>query len=124
METDKYASEAAASADRIARKLRNGIQDTYEGARTAESKLADRADELGAQLANKADEVVTETHGRVRQGIKGVREAVQTGRESISHSSETILTFTREKPVQALLIAAVSGAFIWTLARAIGSSRG
>jgi len=123
METDKYASEAAASADRIARKLRNGIQDTYEGARAAESKLADRADELGAQLANKADEVVTETHSRVRDGIKGVRDAVQTGRDSISHSSETILTFTREKPVQALLIAAVSGAFIWTLARAIGSSR-
>jgi ElaB/YqjD/DUF883 family membrane-anchored ribosome-binding protein len=123
METDKYANEAAASADRIANKLRNGIQDTYQGAKAAEAKLTDRADELAARAASKADEAVSEARGRIKEGIQGVRDAVQTGRESISQSSEAILTFTREKPVQALLIAAVSGAFIWTLARAIGSSR-
>jgi ElaB/YqjD/DUF883 family membrane-anchored ribosome-binding protein len=123
MEIDKYANEAAAGADKIANKLHNGIQDTYyKGAKVAESTL-ERADELGSRLANKADDAITETHGRIREGIKGVRDAVQTGRESISHSSEAILTYTREKPVQALLIAAASGAFIWTLARAIGSSR-
>jgi ElaB/YqjD/DUF883 family membrane-anchored ribosome-binding protein len=110
MDTDKYASDAAASADKIANKLHTGIRDTYQGAKTAESKLAD-----------KADDAVGQVKGRIKDGVKGVRDAVDSAREALSDSSESILTFTREKPVQALLIAAVSGAVLWTLARALSS---
>jgi len=118
MDNDRFDNEVAASADRIASKLRNGIQDTYLSAKAAESKLTDRADELAARAANKADDAVNEANGRIKEGIRSARNAVQTGGEAIRQSSEAILAFTREKPVQALLIAAVSGAFLWTLARA------
>ena len=123
MDTDKYTSDATANADRIANKLHNGIRDTYQSARTAESKLADKADALTGQIADKADDVVGQAQSRIKDGINSVRDTVKSGRETVAESSEAILTFTREKPVQALLIAAVSGALLWTLARAMGSSR-
>ena len=121
MDTDKYANGAIDSADRIANKLHNGIRDTYQGARAAESRLADRAEDLAGALAGKADDAVAEASGRIKEGIRGARNAVQSGGETIRQSSEAILTFTREKPVQALLIAAVSGAFLWALARGVSA---
>ena len=114
MDTDKYTSDANVNADRIANKLHNG---------TAESKLANKAEALTGQIADKADDVVGKAQSRIKDGINSVRDTVKSGRETVAESSEAILTFTREKPVQALLIAAVSGAFLWTLARALGSSR-
>ncbi len=123
MEPDKYTSEATANADRMANKLHNGIRDTYQSAKATEAKLGDKVDDLTGRAADKADDVVDQTKGRIKEGIKSVRDAYQSGRDTISESSESILTFTREKPVQALLIAAASGALLWALARAIGSSR-
>ncbi|MEO8306750.1 MAG: hypothetical protein ABI616_01750 [Pseudomonadota bacterium] len=120
---NKYASDANAGVDKVAGKLHNGIRDTYQGAKSAESELVDKADAMGNKLADKADSVVSDARGRVKDGIKTVRDAVQQGRDTVAQSSETVLAYTRENPVKALMIAAVSGAFIWTLARALASSR-
>jgi ElaB/YqjD/DUF883 family membrane-anchored ribosome-binding protein len=74
-------------------------------------------------VADQADAAVGDARSRVKDGIKVAKEAVQAGRDTVSQTSESVLTFTRENPVKALMIAAVSGAFIWTLAKALASSR-
>ena len=53
---------------------------------------------------------------------KAVRDVVQQGRVSVTHSSEAILEFTRENPLKALMIAAVSGTFFWAFAKALAAS--
>ena len=120
---NKFASDASAGVDKAANKLHNGIRDTYLGAKAAEDNLADKAEEVGARVADQADAAVGDARSRVKDGIKVVRDAVQSGRDTMSETSESVLTFTRENPVKALMIAAVSGAFIWTLAKALASSR-
>jgi ElaB/YqjD/DUF883 family membrane-anchored ribosome-binding protein len=120
---DKFANDASAGVDKAANKLHNGIRDTYLGAKAAEGNLTDRAEELGARVADQADAAVGDARSRVKDGIKVAKEAVQAGRDTVSQTSESVLTFTRENPVKALMIAAVSGAFIWTLAKALASSR-
>lgn len=122
MDTDKHASKAAASADRLASEPRNEIQDTHLVFRAAGSKLTDRADEPAARAASKANQAVNKASGRTKEGIKGVRNAVQSGRKSLSQSSDAIRSFSSEKPVQALLISAV-WTFICALASAMGPSR-
>ena len=113
-----------AGVDKVANKLHNGIRDTYQDAKAAEVDISPkRPTNMGARLADKADGVVSDAKGRVKDGIKAAKDAVQQGRETVAQSSESVLAFTRENPVKALMIAAVSGAFIWTLARALASSR-
>jgi ElaB/YqjD/DUF883 family membrane-anchored ribosome-binding protein len=120
---NKFASDANAGVDKAANKLHNGIRDTYEGAKSVESNLSDKADDMGTRLADKADRVVNDARGRVKDGIKVVKDAVEQGRDTVAQSSETVLTYTRENPVKALMIAAISGAFIWSIAKALASSR-
>jgi ElaB/YqjD/DUF883 family membrane-anchored ribosome-binding protein len=120
---NKLATEASAGVDKAATRLHNGIRDTYQGARAAGVDISEKADDVGANLADKADGVVSDAKSRVKDGIKVVRNAVQQGRDTVSQSTESVLTYTRENPVKALMIAAVSGAFIWSLAKALAASR-
>ena len=120
---NKFASEANAGVDKVANKLHNGIRDTFQDAKSAEIDFSEKAEQAGARLADKADGVVSDAKGRVKDGIKVVKDAVQQGRDTVAQSSESVITYTRENPVKALMIAAVSGAFIWSLAKALASSR-
>jgi ElaB/YqjD/DUF883 family membrane-anchored ribosome-binding protein len=120
---NKFATDANAGVDKAANKLHNGIRDTYQGARAAGVDISEKAEEAGSRLADKADGVVSDAKGRVKDGIKVVKDAMQQGRDTVSQSTESVLTYTRENPVKALMIAAVSGAFIWSLAKALAVSR-
>ena len=120
---NKFTSDANVGIDKAANKLHNGIRDTYQSAKSAEADISEKAEYIGARLADKADGAVNDAKDRVKDGIKVVKDAVQQGRDTVAQSSESVLTYTRENPVKALMIAAVSGAFIWTLARALASSR-
>lgn len=112
MEPNNLASHANAGVDRAASKLHNGIRNAHE-----------KADGLGAQVADKADAAVSQAKSKVKEGIQSVKDAVQQGRGTVAQSSETVVSYTRDNPVKALLIAAVSGAVVWSLAKALASSR-
>jgi ElaB/YqjD/DUF883 family membrane-anchored ribosome-binding protein len=120
---NKFASDASVGADKLAGKLHNGINETYRDAKGAGSKLADKADDISGQLADNADAVVDEAKGRLKDGIRSVKDAAKQARDTVGDSADSVIAYTRENPVKALLIAAVSGAFLWTLARAMGTAR-
>ena len=75
--------------------------------------------DAGATIANKVDSVV----GQAKYGLDSVKDAVQQTRKSASESSEALINYTKENPVKALMIAAASGALLWTVLKAVAPSR-
>lgn len=91
--------------DKAADKVNNGIS----SARQTASKLSETAaDQAGTFLG---------------RGIDSARATVQQVRDSATQASETLVTYTKENPVKAILIAAASGALLLTLFNALARSR-
>ena len=68
-------------------------------------------------------DVVVDADASLMDRIKTVRDAIQQSRIATSRSSEPAVALTRENPLKAVMIALVSVAFFWTLARALVFSR-
>ena len=92
--------------------MQNEIRDAQQSAKDA-----------GASLAKKFDSVVGQAKDTAKQGLDTVKDAVQQTRDSVSGSSKALITYTQENPVKALMIAAASGALLWTLLKALTPSR-
>lgn len=58
-----------------------------------------------------------------RQGVDAVTEFASRARDTASSASQSVIDYTKENPVKALAIAAVSGALLLTVAKAIKASR-
>ncbi len=57
------------------------------------------------------------------RGIDTVKTAAQQVHDSATQASESLVTYTKENPVKAILIAAASGALVLTLFNALSRSR-
>jgi ElaB/YqjD/DUF883 family membrane-anchored ribosome-binding protein len=91
--------------DKAADRLHNGIS----SARQTATKIGERA----------ADQTQT----ILGRGIHGAKAAAQQVRESTAQASESLVTYTKENPIKAILIAAASGALLLTLFNALSRSR-
>ena len=79
--------------------------------------------DVGVSIATTVDSVVGQAKESAKQGLDTVKDVVQKTRDSVSESSEALVTYTKENPVKALMIAAASGALLWTLLKALTPSR-
>jgi ElaB/YqjD/DUF883 family membrane-anchored ribosome-binding protein len=91
--------------DKAADRLHNGIS----SARQTATKIGERA----------ADQTQT----ILGRGIHGAKAAAQQVRESTAQASKSLVTYTKENPIKAILIAAASGALLLTLFNALSRSR-
>jgi ElaB/YqjD/DUF883 family membrane-anchored ribosome-binding protein len=93
-----------------------------------------KALDAGAALSGTVDEIRNEATPGFRraaaraqamgkQGVDAATEFAGRARDTVSSASQSVLDYTRENPVKALAIAAVSGAVLVTLAKAIKASR-
>jgi ElaB/YqjD/DUF883 family membrane-anchored ribosome-binding protein len=101
---------------------------------TAADKVQGGIREAGATLSNKVDEIRGDAAPRIRQtadrvqamgkqGYDAAGEVAGRARDAISSTSQSIIDYTKENPVKALAIAAVSGALLVALVKAIKASR-
>jgi ElaB/YqjD/DUF883 family membrane-anchored ribosome-binding protein len=81
----------------------------------------------GQALTDKATPFLSRVAGQAQafgqQGVDAVSDYAQQARKTASQASDSIVTYTQENPVKALLIAAASGALLFTLIKAIAPSR-
>jgi ElaB/YqjD/DUF883 family membrane-anchored ribosome-binding protein len=73
------------------------------------------ATKLGEAVADQAQTIL----GR---GIDSARATAQQVRDSATQASESLVTYTKENPVKAILIAAATGALLVTLFKALSRS--
>jgi ElaB/YqjD/DUF883 family membrane-anchored ribosome-binding protein len=90
--------------------------------------------EAGGTLSSKVDEIRSDAAPRIRQtadrvqalgkkGFDAASEVAGRARDAFSSTSQSIIDYTKENPVKALAIAAVSGALLVTVVKAIKASR-
>lgn len=81
----------------------------------------------GHALADKATPFLSRVAGQAQalsqQSLDAVSDAAQQARKTASQASDSIISYTQENPVKALLIAAASGALLLTIINAITPSR-
>jgi ElaB/YqjD/DUF883 family membrane-anchored ribosome-binding protein len=83
---------------------------------TTSSDLAKQGQEFADRAADQAQTFI----GR---GIDNARATAQQVRNSATQASESLVSYTRENPLKAILIAAASGAILATLLKALSRSR-
>jgi ElaB/YqjD/DUF883 family membrane-anchored ribosome-binding protein len=112
-----------ALADKAADKVQGGIRDAKHAAKEAGAAVSNKVDELrhdaGPTVARAFDRVRSVS----RQSMNAVGDAAQRTRDAASYASDSIVVYTRENPVKALLIAAASGALLLSLMNIIKSRR-
>jgi ElaB/YqjD/DUF883 family membrane-anchored ribosome-binding protein len=85
--------------------------------------LADNAADKVQDAAPGVRNAAARAQAMGKQGLDAVSKAAGCARDVASSTSQSIITYTKENPVKALIIAAVSGAVLITLSKAIKASR-
>jgi ElaB/YqjD/DUF883 family membrane-anchored ribosome-binding protein len=58
-----------------------------------------------------------------KQGLDSITKMAGRARDAASNTSDSMISYTKKNPVQALAIAAASGALLYALVKALRSSR-
>lgn len=103
--SNDFAMQGQDFADNAADKLQGGIRHARQ-----------TATQLGETAADQAQTFI----GR---GIDTARATAQQVRDSATQASESLVSYTKENPLKAILLAAASGAILVTLIKALSRSR-
>jgi ElaB/YqjD/DUF883 family membrane-anchored ribosome-binding protein len=103
--SNDLAKQGQELADNTADKVNGGIRDARQTAAKLGEAAADQAQTL------------------LGRGIDSARATAQQVRDSATQASESLVTYTKENPVKAILIAAASGALLVTLFKALSRFR-
>jgi ElaB/YqjD/DUF883 family membrane-anchored ribosome-binding protein len=118
-DTSDFANKGQALADKAADKLQGGIRDAKQGVSSAASSAANKVESVRSGVGPALDKASDRAQGLLSQGLDAVSDATRRAQEFASDTQDQIVSYTREKPVKALLIAAAAGAILVTLIRAI-----
>jgi ElaB/YqjD/DUF883 family membrane-anchored ribosome-binding protein len=99
------AEQALASTRRVA----NEMLDSVEGVRQQAVPMLNRASDQAIAMA--------------QHGVDAVRDTSRHWREQAQHASDRTVTYIREEPVKAMLIAATAGALLAALAGLVRRAR-
>jgi ElaB/YqjD/DUF883 family membrane-anchored ribosome-binding protein len=110
------AKQGQSLADAATDKVQGGI-------REAGATLSGKVDEIRSDAAPRARQTVDRVQAMGKQGFDAASEVAGRARDAISSTSQSIIDYTKENPVKALAIAAVSGALLVTVVKAIKASR-
>jgi F0F1-type ATP synthase membrane subunit b/b' len=112
-------STVASSVNKAADLVKGGIRDAQQGAHDVAAGEGANID----ALSNSARKLVDTAGAQAKQGMKSVHEAATKAADSTSKASQSLITYTKENPVKALLLAAASGALIWGVLKAFAPDR-
>jgi ElaB/YqjD/DUF883 family membrane-anchored ribosome-binding protein len=106
-------------ADKAADKVQTGIQSARQTGAEVSDKLSSAVETARTQAGPSIEKAADQAQTLYRQGVDSAKAAAQSVRDSAAQTSESIVTFTKENPVKAILIAAASGALLITLFNAL-----
>ncbi len=110
-------------ADRGAEKLKSGISDAKGAAQQAGDKLASTVESLRSNTGPAIDKFTGQAKAVAKQGVDAVNTMAGQVSDAASDFSDNIMSYTRENPMKALLIAVASGALLLTVVKALTPSR-
>jgi ElaB/YqjD/DUF883 family membrane-anchored ribosome-binding protein len=114
-----FADKGQALADKAADKLQGGIRDAKQGVNSAASSASNKVESARSAVGPALDKATDRAQGLLSQGLDRVSDATRRAQDFAADTQDSIVSYTREKPVKALLIAAAAGAVLVALIRAI-----
>lgn len=111
-----FAKQGQGIVDSAADKIQGGIKD-------AGATLSNKVDDLRDDAVPMIRKAAARAQALGKQGFDAASDAADRAREAASSASKAVISYTRENPVKALLIAAASGALLLTVVKAIKSAR-
>jgi ElaB/YqjD/DUF883 family membrane-anchored ribosome-binding protein len=118
-----FAKTSQALADKATDKVQAGI-------RSAQQTVQEAGDSLSSKVSDvhgKAGPVIRKTRGRaqsaMQQGFDTVSDIADQARDIAASTADSIVTYTKRNPLQALALAAASGALLYVAMKALRSYR-
>jgi ElaB/YqjD/DUF883 family membrane-anchored ribosome-binding protein len=121
--TNNLPKNSQALADKAIDKAQGGSRDPQHAAKEAGSTLLNKADELRSDAGSALTKAVGRAQSMGRHGIDAVGDAAEQALDVASIASDSIVRYTRKNPIQALMIAAASGALLLSVIKVLKTSR-
>jgi ElaB/YqjD/DUF883 family membrane-anchored ribosome-binding protein len=121
--TGNFAKTSEALADTAADKIQAGIRGAQSSAKDAGNALSSKV----AQAHDNAVPVIRSVGSRVQstaqQGLDAISDMADQAREMAANTADSIVSYTKKNPLQALAIAAASGALLYAAIKTLRSYR-
>lgn len=122
-ESKPYTSTANEYTDKATQKADDAIKSTQRMANDAMDSLSDKVEDLRSQAGPTINRLATQAEDAARRGIAAVKENTQQLREKAMQATDTTVTYIKDDPIKAMLIAAATGAALMALVSMMGRSR-
>ena len=123
MDTDNPLDQPNVFANRAAQSADQGIKATQRVANDALNTLAGSVEDMRQQAAPLLNRTTQQVNALAQQGMDTVRDTSQQLREQAQRATESTVSYVKEEPVKAMLIAAATGAALMALVSLMSRSR-
>jgi ElaB/YqjD/DUF883 family membrane-anchored ribosome-binding protein len=110
-------------ADDAANTAQGAIRSGQRTANQAMDKLSDKVDDLRSQAAPLLNKVSSQAEAAARRGMEAVRDTSQQLRERAMQAQDLTVSYVKDEPIKAMLIAAATGALLMGIVSMLGRSR-
>jgi ElaB/YqjD/DUF883 family membrane-anchored ribosome-binding protein len=128
MFTTKTSPDTTALTDKIADKIADGAQHALSAAQHTTNAALDSVSGNVQDMRNYAAPILANAEGQVREMLQNGRDAVRNTSHQVSdaarHARDGTVSYVKEEPVKAMLIAAATGAALMALVSMVSHSRG
>jgi ElaB/YqjD/DUF883 family membrane-anchored ribosome-binding protein len=121
--TGSFARTSQALADKAADKAQSGIRVAQDTAKGAGNVLSNKIEDVRSQAGTSVTRTSRRAKSMGKQGLDAISGMAGQARDVASNASESIVAYTKKNPVQALAIAAASGALLYAAIKVLSRSR-
>lgn len=108
-------STAEAAVGKTAEALKGGIDSANDAVDNAMSRAASKVDSVRNTVTPVLKDGIDRAQSLVQQGSAFVTDTKVLAQVRASELSDQVIGYTQQKPVKALMIAAATGAVLWSL---------
>ena len=118
-----FATEASNVADQAADSAASALRSTQSVANQAFDRLSDKIESARDQAVPLINRLSSQAETAARRGVEAVRDTSAQVRERALKASDTTVSYIKDEPVKAMLIAAATGAALMALIGLLSRSR-
>jgi ElaB/YqjD/DUF883 family membrane-anchored ribosome-binding protein len=121
--TGNFAKTSQALADKATDKVQAGIRSAQQSAKETGDSLSSKVTEVHDKAVPVIRNASNRAQSAMQQSFDTVSDIAGQARDMAASTADSIVSYTKRNPVQALAIAAASGALLYVAIKALRSYR-
>jgi ElaB/YqjD/DUF883 family membrane-anchored ribosome-binding protein len=118
-----FAKTSQALTDKATDKVQAGIRSAQQSAKNAGDSLANKVTDVHDEAVPAIRSASSRAQSTIQQGFDAVSDIADQARDMAANTADSIIRYTKRNPVQALAVAAASGALLYVAIKALRSYR-